>query len=136
MEPQTLLVVDADRKVRALIKSRMQAEGWQVHEAAGGLQALAICACRRVDVLLTDLNLPDIRGEELAQAVSERFPGVLIIGMAAASADHAPGPMAACISKSLEAEALVMGLREALQAPPKKPAASASPTLHKFRRPG
>lgn len=134
MEPRTLLVADADRKLRALIKSRLQAEGWRVQEAATGLQALAVCACRRVDVVLADLNLPDIRGEALIQALAERFPAVVILAMSAKPPQEQPAGVWEVFSKPLDVEAVLSRARQCLEAPPKKSASSAAPALYRFRR--
>jgi len=136
MKSRTLLVVDADPKVRALVKARMEAEGWRVRQAATGLQALAICACRSFDAVLTDLNLPGIGADELAHAILERFPAVTIIGMSAEPPDSPPATISGWLRKPLEAETLAGRLLEVLQATPKKQAAGAAAALYRLRKPG
>lgn len=134
MTEQVVLVVDPDGKARRMVKGWLRGAGWRVLEAATGLQALAVCACRRVDLVLAELELAGIRGGELAAALVERFPAVVILGMSAQPPVRPPDGVSEVIGKPLDAETLLARIRQRLAAPPKKQAASAAPALGRVRR--
>jgi two-component system chemotaxis response regulator CheY len=72
----TLLVVDDSAMMRAMIKRVAQLTGVpiaEVLEAANGLEALRVLEAHTVDVLFTDINMPEMTGTELLQEV-EKHP--------------------------------------------------------------
>ena len=62
-----VLVVEDEPAVRRLVRSVLEAEGYRVHEAANGREALEYLERRasHVDLILTDVVMPDINGPEL-----------------------------------------------------------------------
>jgi two-component system, cell cycle sensor histidine kinase and response regulator CckA len=64
----SVLVVDDEAAIRRLVRSVLEGEGYHVHEAANGREALAYLErqTRPVDLILTDVVMPDITGPELA----------------------------------------------------------------------
>jgi len=58
----TILVVDDEAAIRTLLAQILRDEGYYVTEAATGREALAILHERPVDLLITDIRLPDIDG--------------------------------------------------------------------------
>ncbi len=85
----TILVVDDEPTVLKLVKLILEAAGYAVLVAGNGQQALALCENRNhmIDLLLTDINMPDISGPELACQVSEIIPHLPVIFMTGCSAD-------------------------------------------------
>ncbi len=90
-----ILLIDDDPGVRQTLGSLLRAVGHQVVEAAGGADGLARFAEGAVDLVLTDLGMPEMNGWEVARAVkaaSPRLPVVLLTGWgehASAEADAA-----------------------------------------------
>jgi C4-dicarboxylate-specific signal transduction histidine kinase len=77
--PARLIVVDDEPVVLNLVAGLFQGEsGVETIRCRDGAEALAAME-RGVDVLLTDKNLPDLGGLELARAARARFPDVEII---------------------------------------------------------
>lgn len=80
----TILVVDDSATTRSLVASYLSDwEGVEVLEAASGFEALRILPARRVDLIVTDINMPDINGLELISFVRatpnyRRIPVVII----------------------------------------------------------
>ena len=80
----TILVVDDSATTRSLVASYLtDAEGVEVIEAASGFEALRVLPARRVDLIVTDINMPDINGLELISFVRanpnyRRIPVVII----------------------------------------------------------
>ena len=66
----TILVVDDSATTRSLVASYLA--GWgevEVLEAASGFEALRVLPSRAVDLIVTDINMPDINGLELISFV-------------------------------------------------------------------
>ena len=64
-----ILTVEDDERIRTAVKLALEAEGWQVEEAAGGEEALESFEQRPSDVVLIDIMLPDIDGFEVCRAI-------------------------------------------------------------------
>lgn len=79
--PETVLVVDDDRVVRDLTRRTLEAAGYQVLEASGGRAALEIVrrATGPIRVVVTDVEMPEMSGPELAGALRELRPGIPLI---------------------------------------------------------
>lgn len=75
--PLRILVIDDEPEVRETLAGLLEAEGHALRQAAGGREGLeALARGERVDVVLTDLGMPEMRGSEVARAVRERWPGL------------------------------------------------------------
>lgn len=69
---KTILVVDDSPTTRSLIASNLSETGdYDVIEAASGFEALKVLPSRKVDLIITDINMPDINGLELISFVRE-----------------------------------------------------------------
>jgi len=70
---ETILVVEDEEEVRALVRGILQARGYAVLEASRPSEALATCKHHEgpIHLLLTDVVMPEMSGPELA----ERFQG-------------------------------------------------------------
>ncbi|MFZ5776163.1 MAG: response regulator [Thermodesulfobacteriota bacterium] len=69
-----ILVADDSETMRAVIKRTVGMSGVPVgefHEASNGKEALAILENTWIDVILSDINMPEMGGMELLKAVSE-----------------------------------------------------------------
>ena len=88
----TILVVDNEPAVLNLVKLILEAAGYAVLAACNGRQALAFCKNRNhsIDLLLTDINIPDISGLELACQVSQIVPRLQVIFLTGGRAEN-PG---------------------------------------------
>jgi signal transduction histidine kinase/DNA-binding response OmpR family regulator len=75
----TVLVCEDDAIIRMDTADMLQDLGHVTIEAENGMKALEIATSRDVDILLTDVGLPDISGTELARRVRVLKPGLAII---------------------------------------------------------
>lgn len=73
----TVLVADDDPEVRNLMRSTLVAAGYQVRVAENGVEALA--AAGGVDLVVTDLDMPLMAGQELAERLATRSPAVPVL---------------------------------------------------------
>ena len=81
----TLLVVDDQESVRALLRRELSDAGHTVLEAGDGAEALHLVRRRNggVDLILSDVVMPHMNGTELATIVGTEFPEIPIILMSA-----------------------------------------------------
>jgi PAS domain S-box-containing protein len=88
---RTVLVVDDEAAVRDVTMRAVARAGYRVLGASGGAQALELLA-REAEpasvLLLTDLMMPEMSGQELAAHVAERFPAVRVVTMSGYSAEE------------------------------------------------
>ncbi|MBT9513573.1 MAG: two-component system response regulator KdpE [Acidovorax sp.] len=66
---RTVLVVEDEPQIRRFVRSALEAEGWQVHEAGTLREGLSAAGTRQPDLLVLDLGLPDGDGVELIRDV-------------------------------------------------------------------
>ncbi len=65
----TVLVVEDELKIRELLRSYLEREGWSVLTTGSGAEALTIAAGGGIDLINLDLGLPDVPGETVAAEV-------------------------------------------------------------------
>ena len=66
---QSVLVVDDSNLLRGILREELEAEGFDVHLAEDGLQALEMAQVVRPDVILLDIGLPGMDGYEVCRRV-------------------------------------------------------------------
>jgi CheY-like chemotaxis protein len=74
-------LVDDEAALRAYVARVLQLGGFEVMEAADGVDALAVLRAvgRAVDVLVTDIKMPRMLGTELVEAATRDFPGLPVV---------------------------------------------------------
>jgi CheY-like chemotaxis protein len=79
----TVLLVEDEAMVRELAREVLELEGHVVLEAADGAEALRVADAHEgaIDVLLTDVVLPQIPGPELADRLVAARPGLRVVFM-------------------------------------------------------
>ncbi len=78
---ERLLLVDDEPSVRRSTSKLLSSLGYAVETAGSGEEALALLAQTRVDLLVTDLAMPQMTGIDLAERVRERTPELPIVFM-------------------------------------------------------
>jgi len=74
----TLLVVDDEPALLNLTCKVLQQQGYQVLRAERAKQALEIMAAEKIDVLISDVIMPDMDGYELVSIVQKKYPDIKI----------------------------------------------------------
>lgn len=69
MSAPVVVIVEDEAQIRRFVRSALEAEGWQVHEAASLQQGITDTGTRRPDLLVVDLGLPDGNGLDLIRTV-------------------------------------------------------------------
>ncbi|MEP7114647.1 MAG: response regulator transcription factor [Ilumatobacteraceae bacterium] len=68
----TVLVVEDELKIRELIRRYLEREALSVLTTGSGAEALTMLETQQVDLIVLDLNLPDVSGETVAAEVRSR----------------------------------------------------------------
>jgi DNA-binding response OmpR family regulator len=81
--PETLLVVENEAAVKALVQMALERHGYLVLAAESGSEALRVAAAHqgRIDLLITDVVMPDLRGPELARRLVDQRPDLVTLFM-------------------------------------------------------
>jgi len=69
-----IMIVDDSITVRAVLRKALQITGLDIagiHEATNGAEALEILESERVDIVFTDLVMPEMSGEQLIERLHE-----------------------------------------------------------------
>jgi two-component system cell cycle sensor histidine kinase/response regulator CckA len=85
----TILVVEDAAVVRSLVEESLAQCGYTVLEARDAEEALSVSKSHdgSIEVLLTDLLMPEISGHELARRIREHRPAIKVIYMSGYSTD-------------------------------------------------
>jgi DNA-binding response OmpR family regulator len=71
MSEKRILIVDDDKSINAVFKTMLEEQGYTVNTASSGQEALSL-ADSSFDLVILDIKLPDITGEEVAKVMKER----------------------------------------------------------------
>jgi len=117
--PPVLLVEDRE-SLREMLRSTLEAEGFQVEEAADGARAREALNAGRYLAVVTDLKLPGADGHEVLQAARESDPNLPVILMTAyGTIEDAVGAIKRgafdFLPKPVDPDHLVMLLRRAVE---------------------
>lgn len=68
---QTILIVDDEAKLRAMIRVYLEQEGYYVVEASHGREALYVARIEKPDLIILDLMMPEMGGYEFLRAFAK-----------------------------------------------------------------
>jgi CheY-like chemotaxis protein len=83
----SILVVDDNPAMADSLADILEVKGFSVHAAASAAQALEILRAGPVDILLTDVKMPEMNGLELYRETRKMYPEIVTIFMTAYAAD-------------------------------------------------
>ena len=78
-----ILVVDDESMIRNMLRQVLESDGYEVYEAPDGMAAQSIYREEPMDMIITDLAMPERNGLEVIDEVARSFPEVKIIAMSA-----------------------------------------------------
>ena len=79
MRPRSVLVVDDETPIRELLRRFLEDEGFRVETAADGVQALARLEAASFDIVMSDLDMPNLGGTELVARLKAKSPEAIAI---------------------------------------------------------
>lgn len=87
---ETILVVEDNDNVRDLIVSSLKNMGYKIYEAQNGKEALELLKTKKIkpDLLITDVIMPEINGEELSKNIEKFIPDIKILFISGYTYNH------------------------------------------------
>jgi len=75
-----ILVVDDEDRIRAIIKKYAEFEGYQIVEAANGMEAVEICKKEDFDIIILDIMMPELDGFSTCREISKikKIPVIML----------------------------------------------------------
>ena len=121
-QPPAVLLVEDEPTLSRVLERILAEEGYEVTVCGDGLDALALvtCGATKIDVVVSDVGLPGLRGDKLAVELRRIKPALPVVLMTGFSAVVAPGReetlgVAAVLEKPVTIEALLAAVRDALR---------------------
>lgn len=121
-----VLVIDDNAANLLFAAEVLREEGWNVHEANGGLEAMVLLETEPVDLILSDIRMPHLSGDQLMTWIQteERFNDVRVIACTAhAQADDVRRMQEAgfdmVLVKPVDADDLLAAAKTCMQRPPR-----------------
>lgn len=131
---ERILIVDDEESILTLEKGLLESHGYQVLAANSGREALRLCRETRepIHLLVTDLLMPDMNGQELAlqvAALQPTIPALYVSGYPRETEEPADATVGktAFLQKPFAADTLLHHVRQALDHSDAHPAARHSP---------
>ena len=119
---ETILLVEDEAPVRMAVRRMLERLGYRVREAANGAAALGLLesSSERIDLVLTDVVMPELHGRDLAEYIRAQDPTKRVLYMSGYTDDeivradlvHAGAKL---LQKPFTADELGSAVREALR---------------------
>ena len=81
--PKLVMTVDDSKTVRQVLNTALVSAGYEVIEASDGVEASKLLAHSKIDVLVTDLNMPNMDGlslvKQVRQSPGNRFLPIIML---------------------------------------------------------
>ena len=84
----SILVVDDEVEIRSMLRQNLKHAGYHVKEAANGVEALEIMRASTIDMVITDIYMPEKEGLETIIEIKETWPQVKIIAISGGVSDQ------------------------------------------------
>jgi DNA-binding response OmpR family regulator len=115
---ETILVVDDEEDIRTVVRQMLAAEGYVVLDAGDPHHALRLAGQQHVDLLITDVVMPLMRGTELAQRLLALVPSAKVLLMSAYKVAEIAASGHPFLAKPFTPDALLGRVREILRDEP------------------
>src|SRR6267378_235004 len=84
----TILIIDDEEIIRVLLRSALEAEGYEVTEAANGRQGLDLYRQRPTDLVITDIVMPELNGLDMLLELTREFLHAKVIAISGAGGER------------------------------------------------
>jgi YesN/AraC family two-component response regulator len=128
---ESILIIDDEPQIRSMIRLILERAGYAVIEAADGVEGIRRFRETSVNLIITDLIMPNKDGIGMIIELKKEFPGIKIIAMSGGGLNRPEGYLrgaqklgAACtLSKPINRQELLRAVKDTLESRPE-----ASPT--------
>ena len=102
----TILIIDDEEIIRVLLRSALEAEGYEVTEAANGREGLELYRQRPTNLVITDIVMPELSGLDMLLELTREFLHAKVIAISGAGEE-----------KNVLDVAKLLGARQTFQKP-------------------
>jgi DNA-binding NtrC family response regulator len=102
----TILIIDDEEIIRVLLRSALEAEGYEVTEAANGREGLELYRQRPTNLVITDIVMPELNGLDMLLELTREFLHAKVIAISGAGEE-----------KNVLDVAKLLGARQTFQKP-------------------
>ena len=102
----TILIIDDEEIIRVLLRSALEAEGYEVTEAANGREGLEQYRQRPTNLVITDIVMPELNGLDMLLELTREFLHAKVIAISGAGEE-----------KNVLDVAKLLGARQTFQKP-------------------
>ena len=88
MTMATILIIDDEEPIRALLRFALEAAGYEVTEAANGRQGLERYRQRPTDLIIADMLMPELNGLDLLLELTREFLHAKVIAISGAGGEQ------------------------------------------------
>ena len=85
---ERILIIDDERSTHEVVRAYLEREGFIVYGASDGREGLALALSKRPQLVVLDLMLPDISGEEICRRLRDRSDVAILMLTAKSSEDQ------------------------------------------------
>jgi two-component system, response regulator, stage 0 sporulation protein F len=117
----TILVIDDQEQIRALLRKSLEGAGHEVVEASNGRLGLALYRASAVDLIITDIVMPEVDRLEMMLELTRNFLNVKVIVISGGLEGEAPLHVAKLLGarqtfqKPLDMETILSAVRYELE---------------------
>lgn len=84
----TILIIDDEEIIRVLLRSALQAAGYEVTEATNGREGLELYRDRPADLVITDILMPELNGLDMLLELTREFLDAKVIAISGAGEER------------------------------------------------
>ena len=77
----SILIIDDEAGIRALLRTVLEAAGYKVCEAVNGRHGLDLYRSRPTDLIITDIAMPELNGLDMILALTRQFLHAKVIAI-------------------------------------------------------
>ena len=123
--PIAILVIDDEPVLRLTFKHLLEGEGYRVWVASNGREGLEVFHSHPIDLVITDMVMPELDGFATIEALRREAPRLPIIAMSAVADEQRMArpltdPSFCCVSKPVDQRVLFDLVRAILVPPPRE----------------
>ena len=120
-----ILIIDDESQIRSMLRLMLERVGFEVFEAADGMEGIRQYRDNPADLIITDLIMPNKDGIGMIIELKKEFPKVKIIAMSGGGLNKPEGYLkgakklgAACtLTKPIDRDEMLRAIKEVLQSP-------------------
>ncbi len=91
MENEKVLIVDDLEEIREILSSFLEDKGYVIYTAENGREALELIKEKEINLVLTDVRMPEMNGYDLTRTIKKMNPKIGIIIMTAYTSIYTEG---------------------------------------------